>query len=48
MGNYGLYVWGSYFTAAVILFLNVALPLRASKNVRKKLKEFHELKGRAK
>jgi len=44
MGGYGLYVWGSYGLAALILVLNLYLPLRRRKTVRRLLLEFLRLK----
>ena len=44
MGGYGLYVWGSYGIAALILMLNLYLPLRRRKLVRERLREFLRLK----
>jgi len=37
MGGYGLYVWGSYGTAALVLVLNVLAARRREKNVRREL-----------
>lgn len=31
MGGYGLYVWGAYGLAAVVLILNAALPMQREK-----------------
>lgn len=39
MGGYGLYVWGSYALAAVILVLNVVAPLRAHRQVTRRVRE---------
>ena len=44
MSNYGFYIWTSYAVAAVILVVNVLLPLRRSKIVRQRLREFYRLK----
>ena len=44
MGGYGLYVWGSYGLAALILILNLYLPLRRRKTVQRLLLEFLRLK----
>ncbi len=44
MGGYGLYVWSSYGLAALILILNLYLPLRRRKTVRHLLREFMRLK----
>lgn len=48
MGNYGLYVWSAYGLAAVILALNVILPLRQRHTVRKRLREFYRARGQNK
>ncbi|BAV33217.1 hemagglutination activity protein [Sulfuricaulis limicola] len=44
MGGYGLYVWSSYGLAALILILNLYLPLRRRQAVRRQLREFMRLK----
>ena len=44
MGGYGQYVWGSYGLAALILILNLYLPLRRRKTLRRLLREFLRLK----
>ena len=41
MGNYGFYIWTSYTVAGVILLVNVLLPLRQGKAVRRRLREFY-------
>lgn len=43
MGGYGFYVWASYALAAVVLVLNLVLPLRERKTVRTRLKEYYRL-----
>lgn len=43
MGPYGFYVWTSYGLAAVILIVNVLLPLRRRKTVQRQLKEFYRV-----
>lgn len=43
MGTYGFYVWTSYAAAAVVLLLNIALPLRRRKTVRRQLEEYYRL-----
>jgi len=48
MGGYALYVWGSYAVAAVLLTLNVILPLRRNKTVLRNLREFYRLKRQTK
>ncbi len=48
MGGYGFYVWSTYTAAAVILLLNVFIPLRRTKTVLKMLREFYRLKGSSK
>ncbi len=37
MGGYGLYVWGSYGTAALVLVFNVLAARRREQNVRREL-----------
>ena len=44
MGGYGFYVWGSYGLALLVLLLNLYLPLRRRKTVRRLLHEFLRLK----
>ena len=44
MGGYGQYVWWSYGLAALILILNLYLPLRRRKTVQRLLREFFRLK----
>ena len=39
MGGYGLYVWGSYGTAALVLVFNVLAACRRVKSVRRELEE---------
>ena len=48
MGGYGLYVWSAYALAAVILVLNLYLPLRRRRVVLRMLHEFLRLKGQTK
>ena len=43
MGGYALYVWGAYSLAAIILVLNVLLPLRRQKTVQQQLTEYYRL-----
>jgi heme exporter protein D len=38
MGGYAFYVWWSYAIVLVLLALNVALPLRRSRQVRERLR----------
>ncbi len=45
MGGYGFYVWGSYVLAAVVLTLNVLIPLRRSKRVHQTLRQFYRLRS---
>ncbi len=45
MGGHALYIWASYAGAAVVLVLNVLVPLRRRKAVHKTLREFYRLKG---
>jgi len=44
MGGYGFYVWTSYAFAAVILILNLYLPLRRRKSVHHLLREVFRIK----
>ena len=44
MGGYGFYVWSSYGLALLVLVLNLYLPLRRHKTVRRLLHEFLRLK----
>lgn len=44
MGGYGFYVWNSYGLALLVLLLNLYLPLRRRKTVRRLLREFLRLK----
>ena len=39
MGGYGLYVWGSYATTALVLGLNVVAARQREKSVRRQLRE---------
>lgn len=48
MGGYGTYVWGAYAVAAVVLMLNLIIPLRRGQAVRQALREFYRLKGQTK
>lgn len=41
MGGYGLYVWTSYLAAVVVLVLNVLIPLRRNRTMRRALQEFY-------
>ena len=42
MGGYGLYVWGSYAVAAIVLISNIVLPKLQHKAMLKKLtKKLH-------
>jgi len=44
MGGYGSYIWASYALAATVLVVNVLLPLRRRKTVRRQLKEYYRLR----
>jgi heme exporter protein D len=46
MGGYALYVWASYALAAVVLVVNIWLPLRRRRVVKRNLREFYKLKGK--
>jgi heme exporter protein D len=43
MGGYGLYVWGSYGMAALVLVFNVLAAHWREKNVRRELEEVTRL-----
>ncbi|MBI3898222.1 MAG: heme exporter protein CcmD [Gammaproteobacteria bacterium] len=43
MGGYALYVWGAYGLAVIILSVNVLLPLRRRKTVRRQLADYYQL-----
>ena len=45
MGGYGLYVWGSYAAAAVVLVFNIVSARRHEKNVRRELQQMQRLQG---
>lgn len=44
MGGYGSYVWAAYTLAAIVLAVNVLLPLRRRKTVRRQLQEYYRLR----
>ena len=46
MGGYGGYVWGSYLFAAVVLALNVIIPLRRRRAVDRMLLELSRIEGK--
>jgi len=46
VSDYGFYIWTSYGAAALILLINVLLPLRARKNLFRRLREFYRATGR--
>ena len=41
MGSYGVYVWSAYALAAVVLILNVVLPLRRRRSLPQELREYY-------
>jgi heme exporter protein D len=41
MGGYGLYVWGSYAIALVVLATNAIAPLCRRKSVHRQLQEYY-------
>jgi heme exporter protein D len=45
MGGYGLYVWGSYGFAAVILIVNSLAPLLHRRVVLKRLREYARIEN---
>ena len=47
MGGYGFYVWSCYGLAALVLILNLYIPLRRRKTVHRLLREFLRLKEQA-
>jgi len=46
MGGYGQYVWSAYGLAALVIALNLYLPLRRRTTLRQQLNEFLRLKDR--
>ena len=42
MGGYALYVWPAYGVMALVLLLNVALPLRREKKLLQRLRQLHK------
>lgn len=46
MGGYAAYVWPSYAIAAVVLVLNVIVPLRQRKRALLRLREYYRVQGR--
>ena len=44
MDRYGFYIWTSYALAAVVLVVNVWLPLRQRRGVFQRLREFYRLR----
>ena len=44
MGRYAFYIWTSYALAAVILVVNIWLPLWQRRNVFQRLREFYRLR----
>lgn len=45
MGGYAFYVWSSYGAVALVLILNVYLPLQRRRRVERRVREFIRLKG---
>ena len=43
MGGYALYVWGSYAATAIVLVVNVILPITRKKRVIRMLQELSQL-----
>lgn len=41
MGSYGAYVWSAYGLAALVLILNVILPLRRRRRLPQQLREYY-------
>jgi heme exporter protein D len=46
MGQYGSYILAAYVLAAIVLVVNVVLPLRRRKTVRERLREFYRAQER--
>lgn len=46
MGGYGKFIWSAYGAAAVIIILNIVLPLRRHKKVLRMLRELLKMKER--
>ena len=47
MGQYGSYILVAYALAALVLIINVVLPLRRRKTVREQLREFYRAHERS-
>lgn len=41
MGSYGAYVWSAYGLAAVVLIVNVVLPLRQRRTLPQQLRSYY-------
>jgi heme exporter protein D len=46
MGGYGAFVWSSYALAAVVLALNLIVPLAQRRRTLAKLREYYRVQGR--
>ena len=44
MGRYAFYIWTSYALAAIVLLVNVVLPLWQRRGVLQRLREFYRLR----
>lgn len=46
MGGYAVYVWSSIGITAMVLLLNIVLPLQKHREMLRRAADFHELEGR--
>ena len=44
MGTYGAYVWSAYGLAVIVLAMNLILPLRRRRVVRRQLENYYRIK----
>ena len=45
MGGYGLYVWPAYLIVAIVLILNLVVPLRRHRRLLSKMSRHNHLNG---
>ena len=45
MGGYGLYVWPAYLIVAIVLILNLVVPLRRHRRLLSKMSRHNNLNG---
>lgn len=45
MGGYGLYVWPAYLIVAIVLILNLVVPLRRHRHLLSKMSRHNNLNG---